>query len=46
MSPMMKLLRTLLPCLQAPADPDHAYLEKAVDIAELERRMRQLQARP
>jgi hypothetical protein len=46
MSPLMKLLHMLLPCLQTPADPDQAYLDEAVDIAELERRMRQLQARP
>lgn len=46
MSPLMKLFGALLACLQAPADPDQAYLDQAVDIADLERRMRQLQARP
>lgn len=44
MTTLMKLLRTLLPGLETAADPDRAYLDKAVDIAELERRMRQLQA--
>jgi hypothetical protein len=42
---MMKLLRTLLPCVEAAADPDAAYLDQAVDIADLERRMRAVQVR-
>jgi hypothetical protein len=41
---MMKWLRAFLPGLAASADPDAVYLGQAVDIAELERRMRELQA--
>jgi hypothetical protein len=42
---LMKLIRTLVPCLGTPANPDAAYLGEAVDIFDLERRMRELEAR-
>lgn len=45
MSTLMKLVRTLVPCLGTPADPDAAYLGLAVDIPDLERRMREVDAR-
>ena len=41
----MKFIRTLVPCIGTPADPDAAYLGKAVDISDLERRMREVEAR-
>jgi hypothetical protein len=41
----MKLIQSLLPCIETPADPDAAYLGQAVDIPDLERRMREVDAR-
>ena len=45
MSKLLKLIRAFVPCIGTPAGPDAAYLGKAVDIADLERRMREVEAR-
>jgi hypothetical protein len=42
---LIALIRTLVQCIGAPAAPDAAYLDEAVDISDLERRMREVEAR-
>jgi len=45
MSTVMKLIRILLPRIETPAHPDATFLGEAVDIPDLERRMREVDAR-
>jgi hypothetical protein len=45
MSKPMMLIRTLAPCMQTAGDHHAAYLAEAVDIPDLERRMREVEAR-
>lgn len=45
MTRLMKLIRTLVPRIGKSAHPDAAYLDEAVDIPDLERRMREVDAR-
>jgi hypothetical protein len=45
MSKLMKLIRTLMSCTETSADNHAAYLDEAVDIPDLERRMREVEAR-
>ena len=42
---LMKIIQDLWPCLETPTDPDAVYLGEAVDISDLERRMREVEAR-
>lgn len=45
MSILMMLLRSLAPRIGTPADPATTYLDEAVDIPDLERRMREVDVR-
>lgn len=45
MSNFLDFLRTLVPFMQSQRERDETYLAEALDIYDLERRMRQLEAR-
>jgi Protein of unknown function (DUF3563) len=45
MSDFLKLIKALIPSTQSPHERDEAYLAEAVDIYDLERRMREIDAR-
>ena len=44
LSYLIELIRALLPRIQTQAERDEAYLSAAVDLNDLERRMRQIEA--
>jgi hypothetical protein len=45
MSKLLSVLKSLLPTLESQAERDNAYLADAVDIYDLERRMREVDQR-
>lgn len=45
MSRIFQFIKTLLPNVQSTQDRDEAYLAEAVDVFDLERRMRQIDSR-
>jgi hypothetical protein len=45
MSNLLSLLRSVLPTIESQADRDEAYLAAAVDLRDLERRMREIDDR-
>ena len=45
MSHLLSLLRSVLPSIESQAERDEAYLAAAVDLRDLERRMREIDGR-
>jgi len=45
MSNLFRILRSVLPTIESQADRDEAYLASAVDLRDLERRMREIDDR-
>ncbi len=45
MSPLTRLIRSLIPHVETQEERDEAYLAEAVDLYDLERRMREIDAR-
>ena len=45
MSNLLSILRSVLPSIESQADRDEAYLADAVDLRDLERRMREIDSR-
>jgi hypothetical protein len=45
MSHLLSILRSVLPSIESQADRDEAYLAAAVDLRDLERRMREIDDR-